>query len=244
MTNTVVLNSQDHQDLKVDTRCAPEFGDSVNRVMIFSAEFSDIQKEYPILFYREPNTLKLQTHAILGFDRDENLFLDQGIWQGHYVPGALARGPFMIGFQAQNNNGEVRKEPVVHVDLHHPRVGTVDGEPLFLPEGANSPYLDKVIRTLKVLYQGSIFDKTLFSILDDMELLEPVTIEVTLSNIEQYNLSNYYTVNEEKLTGLAGEDLAKLHKLGVLKLLYFAQASLGNMHRLIELKNQKSAMVP
>lgn len=241
MTNAVVLNNQEHQDLKVDTRYGPEFGDSVNRALIFSSEFSDVQKEYPILFHKNPDNQQLQAHAILGFDRDENLFLDQGRWSGHYVPSTLARGPFLIGLQKQGR--ESQREPVIQIDMDNPRVGAKDGEPIFLPMGGHSPYLEGVIEILKTIHQGVIFDKTLFSVLTDMALLEPVAIEVTLSNIEQYKFHNYYTVNEEKLANMTGESLEKLHKLGVLRLLFFAQSSLGNFQRLIELKNQKNAMV-
>jgi len=243
MTNAVVLNNEEHQNVRVDTRYASEFGDNINRVLAFSTEFSDLQKEYPILFHRDPDSGKLQAHAILGFDRDENLFLDQGRWRGHYVPGVLARGPFLIGFQKQEQGGEQRNEPVIHIDMDNPRVGAEDGEALFLPFGGYSPYLERVMKTLQVIHKGVTFDKTLFAVLEEMDLLEPVAIEVTLSNIQQYDFHNYLTVNEQKLAEIKGEKLEKLHSLGVLRLLYFAQASLGNFQRLIDMKNQKNAMV-
>ena len=53
---------------------------------------------------------------------------------------------------------------------------------------------------------------------------------------------NYYTVNQEKLAKLSGEDLVKLSQHGVLSLLYFVISSLGNFQTLMELKNAKSAM--
>ena len=243
MTNAVVLNNEEHQNLKVDTRYAPEYGDSVNRVPVFSTEFTDIQKEYPILFHRDPDGGQLQAHAILGFDRDENLFLDQGDWEGRYVPGVLARGPFLIGFQRKEQSANAHKEPVVHIDMDNRRVGVDEGESLFLPSGEHSPYLEKTMRILKVIHQGIAFDKTFFLILEEMELLEPVNIEVTISNIQQYSFHDYYTVNEDKLANMEAEHLEKLHKIGVLRLLFFAQSSLGNFQRLIDLKNQKSAMV-
>ena len=38
------------------------------------------------------------------------------------LPGAGPRGPFLIGFQQQNIDGELRNEPVIHVDMDHPRI--------------------------------------------------------------------------------------------------------------------------
>ena len=86
------------------------------------------------------------------------------------------------------------------------------------------------------------FDKTLFTLVESMDLLEPVSIEIKLSNVEQVNLSDYYTVNQEKLTKLDGDSLAKLNQYGVLSLLYFVLSSMGNFQVLMELKNAKSAM--
>ena len=86
------------------------------------------------------------------------------------------------------------------------------------------------------------FDKTLFTLVDSMDLLEPVSINIKLSNVEEVNFSDYYTVNQEKLAKLDGASLAKLSQYGVLSLLYFVLSSMGNFQTLIELKNAKSAM--
>jgi hypothetical protein len=73
MSNTVLLNNIDHKDLKVDASFKAEFGDNVNRVLAFPSEFGDLQKEYPILFYKDPAVGTFQAHAILGLDKGENL---------------------------------------------------------------------------------------------------------------------------------------------------------------------------
>ena len=65
MTNKVLLNNVDHADLRVIVRPAPEFGDSVNQVLVFPTEFDEIQREYPIFFRRDPNGA-LQSIALLG----------------------------------------------------------------------------------------------------------------------------------------------------------------------------------
>lgn len=238
----VVLSNVEHKDLKIDTRHCARYGDNVNRSLAFSTEFDELHKEYPILFHKDPKTNAFCTHVILGFDRDENLFLGDDGWSGNHVPAILARGPFLIGFQNQEIDGKMRKEPVIHIDMDNPRVGVDDGQAVFLPFGGDTPYLEKIMKTLQVIHQGTIFDKTLFSSLESMHLLEPLSIEVTLSNIEKINFHNYYTINKEKLAQLDGESLEKLNKLGVLSLVYFALSSLANFHTLIALKNKKAAI--
>ena len=243
MSKTVLLNSVEHKDLKVDSSHRAEYGDNVNRILAFSTEFGDLQKEYPILFYKDPKTEAFQAHAILGLAKDENLFLGDDGWTGNYVPAVLGRGPFLIGFQDREVDGKAVKEPVIHIDMDSPRVGTDSGQPLFLAYGGDTPYLEKIMQTLQVIHQGADLDKRFFSTLDAMELFEPVNIEISLSSIANVNLPDYYTINKDKLAQLDGESLEKLNRMGVLSLAYFALVSLGNFNKLIELKNQSSAIV-
>lgn len=244
MTNqAVVLNNVEHKNLRIDTRHCARYGDSVNRAIAFSTEFVELHKEYPILFHRDSEANDFHAHVILGFDRDENLFLGENEWLGNYVPAILARGPFMIGLQQQERGGEARKELIIHIDMDNPRVGADDGQPVFLPHGGDTPYLETIMRTLQVIHQGTVLDKIFFSSMESMELLEPVSIEIALSNIEQVNFHNYYTINEQKLGQLDGASLEELNNKGILGLVFFALSSLGNFHRLIALKNKKAAIV-
>ena len=242
MTNRAVLSNVEHKDLKVDARHSEKYGDNVNCALAFSTEFAELHKEYPILFRKDPETNTTLAHVILGFDRDENLFLGDEGWTGNYVPAILDRGPFLIGFQEQQIDGTVRKEPVIHIDLDDPRVGVDDGQAVFLPFGGDSPYLEKIMRTLQVIHQGANLDETIFPLLESMGLLQPVSIEVTLSNVDQVNFNDYLTIDAEKLNQLDGESLEKLHRQGALSLAFFALSSLTNMQRLIALKNKKSAI--
>ena len=70
-----------------------------------------------------------------------------------------------------------------------------------------------------------------------------MSIQIKLSNVEQVNLNNYYTINQQKLSTLEGDQLAKLNQYGILSSLFFILSSMGNFQRLIELKNAKSAVL-
>ena len=54
---------------------------------------------------------------MFGFDQQENLFLSVSGWDANYIPLTIQRRPFLIGFQEQNINGVVEREPVVHIDM-------------------------------------------------------------------------------------------------------------------------------
>ncbi len=86
------------------------------------------------------------------------------------------------------------------------------------------------------------FDKTLYTLIESMDLLEPVAINIKLSNVEEVNFNDYYTINQDKLEKLNGDCLAELNQYGVLSLLFFVLSSVGNFQTLIGLKNAKSAM--
>ena len=242
MSNPTPLSYEKHAKLKIDSRPNAGVGDAVNRTLAFSTEFGELHREFPILFYRDAATGAYQAHVILGFDRDENLFLGEDGWRCKYVPAMLARGPFLIGAHAQDGGGAPQSEPVVLIDTDDPRVGVEHGEALFRPDGNGTPYLDGILRSLRVIHQGRMNDEAFFESLAAMNLIEPVSIKVTLSNIEQTNLHNYHTINEERLSQLDGSSLKAMNSKGILGLVFFALSSLGNMKKLIEIKNRKAAL--
>ena len=238
MTNTALLNNIQHKDLKVIARYAAAFGDNVNQVAIVPTEFEAVQREYPILLSKAAGG-EYQALALLGLDKDENLFLDQQGWHARYVPAIQARGPFLIGFQQQQDAGEPRREPMIHIDLDHPRVSRSEGESLFLPQGGHSPYLEHVTRVLRLVHQGMSVSMGMYAAFAELGLIEPVALRIDLNDREQYQLADYYTIGEERLAKLGGTDLERLHRAGFLRAAYFVVSSLSNITRLIELKNRR-----
>lgn len=238
MTNTVLLDNVAHKDLRVKAGYSAEFGDSVNGVIVFPTEFVYVHREYPILFRRDANG-ELVATALLGFDEGENLFLDEKGWNARYVPAIQQRGPFLIGLR-KDAAGDPR-DPMVQVDLDHPRISRSEGLPLFLPQGGNSPYLEHVSRILQIIYQGSGQARPMFAAFEDAGLIESVDLDAQLDRTTTYKLPGFFTVSHEKLAALDGATLERLHRQGFLQLAMHIVSSLGNVHWLIELKNRKRA---
>jgi hypothetical protein len=241
MARHVMLNNVTHKDLRVITRHAAEFGDNLGSVLTFPTEYGDIQREYPIFFRKDATTGEFASVALLGFAKDENLFLDETGWHARYIPGVIARGPFLIGFQEQRVDGDTRNEPVIHVDLDDPRVSTTQGEPVFLPQGGNSRYLERIAAILKGIHEGLAVSKAMFAAFTALELIEPVKVEIQFSPEEHYDLLGLYTISEAKLRALDGEALARLNKSGFLQGAFLVLASLNNMKTLIDMKHQRRA---
>jgi hypothetical protein len=231
--NPVQINNVDHADLRVSPRAGAAFGDAANQALVFPAEFEQLQREFAIVFRRRETGL--QSYALLGLDRDENLFLSGDLWASRYVPASHQRGPFSIGMvrhAADSGPGE----PMLHVDTDDPRVGTEDGLPLFLEHGGNTPYLEHITGVLRLLYEEMERAPAAYAALDEAGLLTPVTLTIDVSEDRRYTVPDVLVVDIDRLAALTGEPLERLHRSGVLRLAILAVASLGNIQQLIARK--------
>jgi hypothetical protein len=238
MARYELLNNVAHKDLRVATGFGPQFGDDVGMVPAFPSEYAELQREYPI-FFRKDSDGQWQSVALLGFEQRENLFLQNGRWTAAYLPGAAAKGPFLIGFQEQHIDGELRQEPVIHIDLDHPRVNHAEGEPVFLPQGGNSPYLEHIANVLRGIRDGSEFGSAMFSAFDSMGLIQPVNLDVQLDERHRVNVNGLHSIDRDTLAALDGESLAQLNRAGYLEGAYLVLASLQNMRRLMAEKQRR-----
>ncbi|WP_237567708.1 SapC family protein [Microbulbifer hydrolyticus] len=242
--NYVLLNNVEHADLKVLEHYSPDSGDGAAAVITFPTEFENIQREYPILLRKTPDDGDYQAVAILGLQKGENLFLggtaaESNGWTGHYVPAMIARGPFIIGFQEAAEDSGEPPQPMIYVDLSSNKLSRSEGTPLFLEFGGNSPYLEYISGVLRTIHQGGGVGRTMFSALDELGLIEPVSINIDLKNGDKHQLSGYYTVSEERLNALDGEALHALNQAGYLRGVFLMLSSLGNIEKLVALKNAR-----
>ena len=238
MTNRVLLNNVDHADLKAITGYGPRFGDNVNQALLLPTEFEDAQREYPILLRKDQNG-DYQAVALLGLDRDENLFLEAGEWRARYVPAVQQRGAFSIALRDDGDGGAPR--PMIHVDLDHPRVSATEGESLFLPAGGNAPYLQHMVGVLGAIYDGLEISGPMFAAFVELELIAPVSIDIELEGGMTYDLPDFHTIAADALAALSGTDLERMHQSGLLRAAQWLVSSMGNIQRLVEMKNRQGA---
>jgi len=241
MSQHVLLNNIAHKDLRVIDRYGAEFGDDTGTVLIFPTEYEYIQREYAIFFRKDAQSGEYQSIALLGFDKSENLFLKDGKWDAHYVPAVISRGPFLIGFQEREVDGETRNAPVIHVDIEHPRVSQTEGEPVFMPNGGNSAYLDRVADALGAIGQGLEVSKVMFAAFAELNLIEPMNLNVKPNAEESYSFVGLHTINQRTLQALDGASLERLNRAGFLRAAFLIAASIDNVKRLMALKQRKRA---
>lgn len=242
MANNVLLNSVDHQNIKVITERSTQYGDNVWYALTFPQEYRSVQAYYPIFFNKDANTGQFFSVALFGFQDKENLFLSDNKWLAPYIPLSIARQPFSIGVQKINEDGDEKEQRVLHIDLEHPRVNQEQGESLFLEFGGNSPYLDNAADMLETLHHGVLDSKSFIDILVEHDLLEPFTLDIVLNNGSKNQMVGFYTINEDKLKELSAEALSQLHNKGYLQAIYMTIASQSNVRGLMTKKNIKMGL--
>ncbi len=232
MPDHVILTAEDHRDLRIRTERTPALGDAVMTCITVPSEFRRVQTHYPILFQLDQTRDSFTALAMFGFEPGENLFLTNAGWDARYRPLAIDSQPFLVGRGA----GDVRQ---VHIDMASPRIGTSEGTRVFDDTGRPTPYLERIADQLRALDTDYVASPDFFAALRRYELLEPLTMDVTLDDGAKNRLVGYHVIDEDRLVALDDAAVADLHAAGHLMPIFMALASLGNIGDLIARKNRR-----
>jgi hypothetical protein len=234
MSQYEVLNKDKHRQLRIKTGYGAALGDAVMYVMTYPMEFRDIQSCYPILFTKDSNTGGFFAAAVMGFEADQNLFLQDNGWDATYIPATVQRQPFLIATGGEGDNAS----PVVSLDLDHPRVSQDEGEALFDIEGESTEFLNQKVALLDKLHRGLQHNNGFIDALLQHELLEQITLDIAFNDGSKKSVQNFYSIAEERLYKLKGDVLESLNQAGYLQAVFMAVASLSRMRDIIERRNR------
>lgn len=236
MTNHVMLNNEAHLDLKVLPKFGEQFGHNVGRVIVLPNEIDVLHVEFPLLFSPAENENEFHCIALLGFEATENLFVQDERWIASQLPLLMAKGPFVIGFQKNQDNPTEPDNAVLLIDTDDARVNTEEGHPLFLEFGGHSPYLENIQNVMKRVDDGVQLASEFSAVLTQLDLLEPVSLEVATGPEQKAVLEGYYTISQKKLSELSDDVVLKLHRSGYLAIMNWVIGSMNNMQKLVSLK--------
>jgi hypothetical protein len=234
MSQYEVLNTEKHRGLRIKTGYGAALGDAVMYAMTYPMEFRDIQSCYPILFTKDPNTGGFFAAALMGFEADQNLFLQENAWDASYIPAVVQRQPFLIATRGENDS----EDPVVSVDLDHPRVTQDEGEALFNDDGGATEFLEQKIALLDKLHRGLQHGRGFIDTLLQHELLEQIALDITFNDGSTKSVQGFYTIAEERLYQLKGDALESLNQAGYLQPVFMAVGSLSRVRDIIERRNR------
>lgn len=225
MTNIVALDKVAHRSLKVDTRACAAYGDNQRFTPVMVSEFSRLVVHYPMLFSKDRETGQFYCGVLLGFDEGENLFLEEWSERQFYRPLTLQRGPFYA------------RGPQVAIDLDDPRVDAEGGQPIFTEHGQPTKFLQSIIWAFQDLAPGLETTKIFVARLTELNLIEPVDIEVECGDRSVRHCVGLYTVNEESLSRLPDTVVVELFRRGYLRLMHMMLASLKHFPLMARKKN-------
>lgn len=225
MTQHVLLNNIEHRALRVITTRSARYGDDVMASPTFPPEFRHVQAHYPIVFARTQEGA-FTPLALYGFREKQNLYLDGDRWDAMYVPLMVERIPFLIGTQGPGK--------VVHIDMESPRVSQTEGEKLFVEDGANTAYMDRVTSMLAAIDEGHTLTAPFIEALNQHDLLESFALDIEYRDGTRQRFVGFHAIQEERLSKLGAEALGALHQRGFLQPIYMVLASFSNFRGLIE----------
>jgi hypothetical protein len=234
--NFALVDKEEHQDLRIRTGHGAEFGENVQLAMTFPSEFRNVQSDYPILFRKHGDDHYVPV-ALFGFEKNENLFLTDTGWDASYIPAIIRKEPFLIGTQGPGDDEQATR--VLSLDLDNPRVNKEEGEALFGTLGEMTPYLESQAAMLEHIYEGNLQNDMFVRALVEQDLLESVTFDITLNDGSRNSLLGFYTINEDKIPDLSAETLHLMNRNDMLMPLFMVLASMSNVQRLIERKNER-----
>jgi len=238
-----VLDNVAHANLKVKFQFGEEFRNNVNHTVVFPTEFQALQREYPIYFRRSEEGQagggQFYAVALLGLDKDENLFLEGDRWHARYVPAVQMKGPFALELRQPDGSSAESGDPLVRIDLDDSRVNEEEGESLFLPQGGHTPFFDEMLQALRRVHVGAQVSGDFFAQLESFNLIEPITVQATYGETLQYTVPDMYSISAERMASLTGDELQKLNHLGLLELCYSVMFSAANMSHIVDMKRLK-----
>ncbi len=226
MSNVVLLDNQSHRKLRVHALPAAHYGDNQRFVAVVVNEFHALAMHYPILFSKDANTGQFYCGAMLGFDAEENLFLDEHRTLRSYRPLNLQRGPFLTAGSD------------LAIDLDHPRVAPSGDQALFTEAGEPSKYLQSVMGLMRELRPGLERTRIFIDTLLSLKLIEPMTISARFDDGVDREFTGLYTINRDQLKQLADAPVLDLFRRGYLQLIYLMLASLDQVSALAQRKNR------
>jgi hypothetical protein len=232
------LNSVDHASFCVAKTYAAELGDDVMTCLVFTTEMRTLQGTYPLLMQRIEGHAAPLPVALMGLEKNENLFLDASDsgWTTETIPLMMQKGPFYIA-KEQDSTGATRN--VIALDERHPKLSLGTGERLFSDAGGYSDYLERIIALLENIEASQPHTLEFAATLDALDLITPLDFKCTLKDGSMHTLTGFYGIDEDCLQQLPETTLNSLHQKGFLLPLFMMLASQSQVSRLLAFKNGK-----
>lgn len=235
MQKLVALHSQEHKNLKIKTEAVESVGAHERMIPVVMSEFVKLSVQYPIVFTKNIETGQFVLVALMGFENGENLFWKDDQWDAIYVPLNVTRQPFFIGADAET------KQHLICIDIASPCISMEEGEDIYQADGKESEYMNTIRNRLSELFRGEQEVNVFTDVLSKLNLLVPLSLDISFEDQSHHQVQGVYTIDEEKLQALDKATIGELHASQYLRPIYTMINSLSHIYGLIQRKNQRLA---
>lgn len=228
------LFREKHAALKISRKKAFAHIESQHIVPVVFHEFVRVAAELPIVFIKNNESGLFEAVTMLSLAPGENLMVENGEWQGIYVPRVLRNYPLAL-----MEDGQDPAQLLVALIESSPMVNTEEGFALFNEDGSESDFLKARTASLGETIQFAQMTKAFNKLLADLDLLVPQSLTMTLEG-KPREINGIYIVDEKKLQELSDEQFMDLRKKGLLAAIYAHLMSLQQVQRLGEREAKKA----
>ena len=232
------LSSEVHANFKVRPADRAPFLINQHAVPVTCEEFPLVQRFMPIVFTLGDDAVPI---ALLGMNEGVNVFIDD---EGRltdpnvYVPAYVRRYPYMLARLRPD-----AEELSLCFDPTSDTIGAFDdGEALFA-DGKPTDLVNNVLQFNESFEQAGLRTTQFMKDLREMGLLMDGEITIQPDGAAQpFIYRGFQMINEEKLADLRGDQLRKIHKNGMLPLIYAHLFSLALMREVFAKQMQQGKL--
>ncbi len=227
----IVPLTKQHRVLLPEARKLPVVFRNITALPLSYTEFGAACRDYPIAFIGGQNGRSYVAMAVLGLEKEQNLFVtDDGAWDaGVYLPAYVRRYPFCM--TRVTVDGKEQPERIACVEK---RAINEKGEELHDGKGSPTPAWEERKKLLFDYENDLVRCDEMSRALADLGLLETFTMQAVPNQGQPISMTGMHRVAEQKLAGLAPEKLKELTQNGILARVYAHLISLSNFGRLLD----------
>ena len=233
MANLVPVKKEQHQNLKISAQRNLAHLANQHITGAGANEFAQLATSFPLFFVKDDQSNRMRSIAMLGLQSGENLFLQGDKWLAPFVPQNASMVPFGLGLDP-----EKEKTLTTCVDLDSEFVGEDKELALFDEEGNETDFLKSVQDSLGRLYDGEVLTGKFTQELQDNNLLQELELTLIHADGAQKKLVGIFGINEKAFLDLADEKVLDFQKRGLFIPIYAMLTSLGQVNRLVQLRNE------
>jgi len=236
--NPQPLSKEKHTGFGVSQVSKPfEFMEKQHFMPLTAAEFAPAAASFPVVFAGdERNPI-----GIMGIRTDENLFVENGMFNNdYYLPAFARRYPFVLAGDKANDRF------VVCVDEDAECVTNKNPATEFFAGDDTTQFTKDAFTFLQNFERDRQATTAMIERFKELDLFEPKDMHFQGQNAdgspgERQKIADYFAVSPEKLAGLGEATMAEFVTKGYMAAAYSHILSLNNWQRLVNMTLRKAA---